>query len=96
MPQLKTFGTGKSAFQITPEEVTIFAYNVSSPDSIGVMTHLSVPACNPLFRLQCPGPAALACLPAYVLVAVRKSSSTPTTTVVYDRQAQARTSCMPP
>ena len=96
MPQLKTFGTGKSAFQITPEEVTIFAYNVSSPDSIGVMTHLSVPPAI-LFsvRLQCPDPAALACLPAYVLVAVRKSSSTPTN-VVYDRQAQSRTSCMPP
>ena len=40
MPKLKTFGTGKSAFEITPEEVTIFDYKVSSPDSYGVMTHL--------------------------------------------------------
>lgn len=40
MPKLKTFGTGKSAFEITPEEVAIFDYNVSSPDSYGVMTHL--------------------------------------------------------
>lgn len=40
MPKLKTFGTGKSAFKVTAEEVTIFDYNVSSPDSYGVMTHL--------------------------------------------------------
>ena len=39
VPKLKTFGTGKSAFQITPVETTVFDYNVSSASSFGVMTH---------------------------------------------------------
>ena len=40
MPKLKTFGTGKSAFEVNTVEATIFDYNVSSADSYGVMTHL--------------------------------------------------------
>jgi hypothetical protein len=38
-PTLKTFGTGKSAFQLTSEEVEILAYNVSDVRSTGVLTH---------------------------------------------------------
>ena len=36
---MRTFGTGKSEFLITPEETVLFNYNVSAPESYGVFTH---------------------------------------------------------
>lgn len=36
---MRTFGTGKSEFLITPEENVLFNYNVSAPESYGVFTH---------------------------------------------------------
>ena len=38
-PTLKTFGTGRSAFTLGPDEMTVFEYNVSSASAYGVMTH---------------------------------------------------------